>query len=105
MARVRKSRLVGFPEADGFPWSYAEFATRYGKDIVEKSPQKITLISADQVAELKQLLENIRIPDGQLDKWLTAAGADTIDELDADKAIKIIGHLKAKLAKPEGKAA
>lgn len=97
LAKVVKSRLLGFPDASTFPWSYDEFATRYGRDVIEKESVQLVLISAEQLAEIVGLLEVVKLPDGQVEKWLTAAGVTELKELDTDKAVKIIGHLKGKL--------
>jgi hypothetical protein len=35
VAVVRKSRLLGFPDAEVFPLEFADFAERYGKDSIE----------------------------------------------------------------------
>lgn len=97
IARVRKSRLQGFPDGDSFPWSYESFSERYGKDVIEKEVIKIELATAEQVKELHSLLEMVKIPEGQMDKWLTAANASVIEEIDKNKIDKIISHLKTKL--------
>lgn len=93
-ATVRKTRLTGFPDGDRFPWSYEEFASRYGRDVIEAAAAPIVLASAEQVAEAKRLLDVVKMPDGWLDKCLTAAGVDAIEELDADKIGKLINAMK-----------
>jgi hypothetical protein len=95
-ARVRKTRLTGFPDASTFPWSYAEFADRYGKDVIEKQGKALELASAEQVAELTTLIDTVKLPDGQVDKWLAAANAETFNEMDAEKAAKLIAHIRSK---------
>lgn len=100
IARVRKSRLLGFPEGSSFPWSYAEFAERYGRDVIEKVAAPVVLATPEQLAELNRLLGIVKLPDGQTEKWLKAADADTFEEVDADKIAKIIAHLNEKLAAP-----
>ena len=96
-ATVGKSRLVGFREGDQFEWSYAEFAARYGKDIIEKDVSKIVLASPDQVAKLEKLLEFVKLPEGTVEKWLTKADAETFAEMDAETVAKCISFLKGKL--------
>lgn len=97
-AKVGKTRLLGFTEGDVFPWSYASFAERYGRDIIEKEAKPVSLATAEQVAEIGRLLATIKIPDGQVEKWFTAAGVTTWEEMDDEKAGKIIEHLKGKMA-------
>ena len=42
-ALVRKSRLTGFPDSDTFKWSYEEFASRYGRDVMETEAKQVEL--------------------------------------------------------------
>ena len=95
-ARVRKSRLTGFPDGDGFKWSYQDFADRYGKDIIEKRSVAIQLATAKQLEELKQLFDVVKLPDGQEAKWLKAANAETWAEADAEKVQKTIDFIREK---------
>jgi len=101
LARVKKSRLTGFPDATTFPWSYAEFAARYGKDVIEKNVEKINLATPEQIAELKALLEIVKLPENQAEKWLTAANAGSFEEMDSIKIATCIQYVKNK-TKPEG---
>jgi hypothetical protein len=93
-AKVRKSRLTGFPDAAVFKWSYPDFADRYGKDVIEKGSVQIILATAHQQAELKKLMEVVKLPDGQEAKWLKAANAETWPEVDSDKVDKIINYIR-----------
>ena len=101
VAKVRKSRLLGFEDASSFQWSYKDFAERYGKDIIEGEVSQLTLATDKQIKELKQLLEVIKLPEGQVTKWLTAANAQTIEELDTEKADTLIKHIQSKYIKGE----
>jgi hypothetical protein len=93
-ARVRKSRLLGFPDAMVFPWSYADFAKMYGKDIIEKSVSAIVLATPEQLAEVKRLFETVKIPEGQEEKWLKQKNVDGWEEMDTDTIAKAIEHIK-----------
>jgi hypothetical protein len=97
IGKIGKSRLLGFPENDVFDFTYAEFANRYGRDVIEAESQPLVLASAEQVAEIIRLLDVVKLPAGQADKWLAAASAETWTEVDADKAEKIIAALKTRL--------
>lgn len=97
LARVTKSRLIGFKDADAFPWSYLDFANLYGKDVIEKESKQITLATAEQVSELNKLLSIVKLPDGQEDKWLKAAGAEVWEDVDTDKIAKCIEALKERI--------
>jgi hypothetical protein len=93
-ARVRKSRLLGFPDASVFSWSYPEFAERFGKDIIEKEVTQITLATPEQLAEVRRLIAMVKLPEGQEDKWFKAANAETWEEMDSEKVGKIIDYIK-----------
>lgn len=97
LARIQKSRLIGFPDGDSFPWSYEEFAKRYGKDVIEKDVVQVVLADAAQLEEIKKLLEIVRLPEGETDKWLTKAGVENWSEMDQEKIEKCIIALKARL--------
>jgi hypothetical protein len=96
---VRGSRLKGFPEGDVFPMEYAEFASRFGKDIVEKSTAPIVLASEEQVAEIKRLVDLLKIDSETQAKWLEKANAENFSEFNTDQAAKIIEALNKKLTK------
>ena len=97
-AIVRKSRLIGFPDLANFPLDYAEFATRYGKDFIEAAPVAIVLASAEQVAEIKRLLDVVKIDDTEAVKVLTKAGADDWTELNTAQADAVIKWLGKKIS-------
>ena len=100
-ARVRKSRLTGFPDADVFPWTYRDFAARYGKDVIEKKTQQIVLATPEQLAEITRLLGIIKLPDGTEQKWLTAAGVETWAEMETTRAGKALAYLNDLTTKKE----
>lgn len=96
-AFVKKTRLLGFPDATNFEWSYAKFAEMYGKDIIEREVKQVVFASEEQVAEAKKLLDAVKLSDSTQDKWI-ADNRDNLAEVEAEKIIKIIAHLKGKIA-------
>ena len=99
VAVVKKSRLLGFPESESFPLEYEDFASRYGKDFIEADVSQITLASPDQVAEIKRLLDLLKLPQNEIDKALTKAKAEDWSELTDSQAEAYIGYLKKKIEK------
>lgn len=93
-ARIRKSRLTGFQDAGVFPWSYSEFAKLYGKDVIEKKSETIILATDAQLAEVKKLLETVKLPDGQEEKWLKQANVEGWEEMETSRIQKAIEHIK-----------
>ncbi len=95
-ARVKKSRLQGFPDSMAFDWSYQKFAELYGKNIIEKKADAIKLATEAQLKEFNELLETIKVSDDWLDKCLIKFKAAKVEELDSDKIAKMIDFLKTK---------
>lgn len=98
-ARVRKSRLTGFPDGEMFQWNYPTFAERYGKDIIEAESKPIQFASAEQVAEIKRLLAIVRIDDAIVEKWKNKAEADSFEEFNSEQAEGILTYLNKQLTK------
>lgn len=96
-AIVTKSRLLGFPEQSMFPLEYSEFASRYGKDFIEADVEALTLATPEQIAEIKRILELVKVPDSEIEKALTKGNASELSELSTDHASKMIEWLKKKL--------
>lgn len=96
-ASIGKSRLTGFPEGTRFDWSYAEFAERYGKDVIEKEVKPVVLASAEHIAEVKKILEVAPLPEGMIAKWFTKAGVDDWAEMDTETIEKCITFMKGRL--------
>lgn len=97
VAYVKKSRLLGFPDADCFELTYEEFARRYGKDFIESETHAITLANEKQIGEILKLLDVVKVSQEQIDKWMASAKAESWYEFTSDQADKTINWLKKKL--------
>lgn len=100
VAIVRKSRLVEFPDKSTFDWSYQEFASRYGKDVLEGNSRTIDLASPEQVMTLNQLVKVVRVEPETIEKWLTKANADSFEEMDTATIAKCIEFLTKQVRQP-----
>lgn len=96
-AFVKKSRLEGFADGSSFAWSYDDFANKYGKAVIEGGVRQIVLATPEQLAELGTLLEVVKLPEGETDKWLKKANAESFSEMDSDKVAACITMLKGKI--------
>lgn len=96
VAKVKKSRLTGFPDDETFNWSYQDFAERYGKDVIEKASVTLTLATEEQLAELAKLKKKAVLPEGIEAKWFTAANVTSFEEMDSDKIQKVIDLIQDK---------
>jgi adenosyl cobinamide kinase/adenosyl cobinamide phosphate guanylyltransferase len=97
-AFIRKTRLLGFPEGESFAWTYDEFATRYGRAIIEGEVKTIVLATADQITEVQRLLQTVRVDSDFSEKCFARAGAQAWGELDNDQITKVIEFLKGRIA-------
>jgi hypothetical protein len=98
VAVVRKSRLEKFPDGEVFDFSYNAIRDRFGAS-VEREVKPVVLATAEQVVELKQLLEIVKMPDDTVDKWLAKAGVDALGDMTAETIGKCIAFVQAKLPK------
>lgn len=68
-SRVTKTRLEGFPDAAVFDWSYASFAERYGREVMEAASTPTEMATAEQVVQFASLLAVVKVDQKVLDKW------------------------------------
>lgn len=95
-ARVTKSRLTGFKDAEVFEWSYPAFAAKYGKEILEGEVKQVVVATAEQLEELKDLFGRVKLPDDYEDKVLKKAQCDGWEEMDTEKVALVINDIKKK---------
>lgn len=98
LAVVKKSRITAFPDGDSFPLEYNEFAARYGREAVEAEADTITLALPEQVAEVKKLLEIVKISDAEIEKGFAKAGVSSFEEMSTEQISVWQNFLKKKLA-------
>ena len=67
--------------------------------MIEQESKPIVLLTAEQEAEIKRLLDVVKIEDDWLPKVLAKAGVESVSELDTDKAAKVIEALTKKVSK------
>ena len=97
-ANIGKSRLPAFPEGERFDWTYADFAGRYGKDVIEKEVQPVVLALPEQVAEITALLERVKVPDDWIAKVFKKAEVEEWAEMDTAAIGKCIEYLQKQIA-------
>lgn len=81
-----------------FEWSYENFKKFYGTDILERAAAPLALASPEQITQVKNLLDVVKVSDDEVTAWFTKANVDTWEEFTAEKIGKVIDHLEKKLA-------
>ena len=99
-AHVGKSRMLGFPSGQRFDWTYEDFAERYGRDVIEKASKPIVLATEEQVAEVHQLLETVKVSDDFAEKCFKKANVDDWPEMEAEHIVKVIDALQCRCLHP-----
>jgi len=94
---VKKSRIESFPDGDQFPFNYDAIAEKYGRSVLERDAVTEKLASAEQVKELKRLIELLKVPEETINKWLDKTNAETFEEMNADSIQKCIDALQYKI--------
>lgn len=93
-AKVVKTRIDSFPDEDVFEWSYDAIRARADVSMLEKQAQTVQLATPQQVAELKELLAIVRLPEGTTEKWLAKAGVEQWEDMPAENMAKCIVYVK-----------
>lgn len=96
-AKVVKTRVDSFPDEDVFEWSYDAIRKRYDASMLEKEAQIMALAAPQQVAQIKELLNVVRLPEGTVDKWFAKAGVDVWEDMPAETIAKCIDYVKNRL--------
>lgn len=96
-AKVVKTRLETFPDDDVFEWSYDAIKKRYDVGILERQAQSVALASPEQVREIKELLNIVRLPDDTVEKWFKKANVDTFEDMPAETLGKCIEYVRNRL--------
>lgn len=98
---VKKSRVASFPDGKEFDLDYKKFCDTYGKDVMESEAQPLVLATPEQVAEIKHLVEVVKLDEELIAKWLSKAEAESWEEMSKDQIEKCLSFIKAKI-QPEG---
>lgn len=94
MAKVVKTRIESFPDEETFEWSYEAIRQRYDAAILDRAARAVALATPEQVAEIKELLALVRLPEGTVDKWFAKAGVDMWEDMTAEALGKCIEYVK-----------
>lgn len=101
---VKKSRVEVFTDGEQFPFSYDSIADKYGRDILEKESIAQELATREQIDEVNNLIELMKIPDDIIDKWLNKEKAENWEEMPKETLQKCIDMLNKKLTDRSNKS-
>lgn len=93
-ARITKSRLLGFPDNETFDWSYAGFAERYGRDVMEADAAPTQLATPDQTRQFADLMAVVKVEAKVLEKWEENGDPADLTSDDLQKRIDYLIKLK-----------
>lgn len=96
-AIVKKSRITAFNDGDQFPLEYAEFAARFGREVIEGESTVLTLALPEQVAEVLKLLDIVKIAESDIQKGFDKAGVTSFEEMTTDQISVWQTYLKKRL--------
>jgi hypothetical protein len=96
-AVVIKSRIETFSPASVFEWNYETFAEKYGKSVIESKGNLFVPAKPEQITEANNLLDVVKLPEDEIEKWLKKNNADSFEEVAEDKMAILINYLKTKL--------
>jgi hypothetical protein len=97
MATVAKSRIEGFPVMTDITLDLDTFKKLYGAAVIDDMVTPIVLVTPEQVSEIKRIVDLLKIPPEDLDKWLAKAQATEVEDLSKDNATKFLEFLQKKL--------
>jgi KaiC/GvpD/RAD55 family RecA-like ATPase len=104
-ALISKTRLQEFAERESFEWAFPEFASRYGRDVIETASRCIVLAKPEQVERIKYLVDLLKVEQDTVTRWLEKAKASSFDEMEEAHILKCIAALEAKINKPQTQVA
>ncbi len=96
-AKVVKTRIESFADEDVFEWSYDAIKRRYDALTLEREASAVSLATPEQVKEVRELLNIVRLPEGTTEKWFAKAGVDVWEDMPAEVIGKCIDYVRNRL--------
>lgn len=94
---VRKSRIDSLRQGDSYPLSYDKFAELYGKEVLEKPSIPVVLATNEQIKRVLQLVEALKVPEAQVEKWFTTSAVESWDGMSTEQIQKCIDLMEQKI--------
>ena len=95
--KERSEPLTGPKFPDEFIWTYENFKTYYGADIIERPAKPIAMASPEQIAAIAKLLEVVKFDDAMREKWFNKADVEDWSEMTGAQINGCIEYLNKQL--------
>jgi hypothetical protein len=99
-ARVVKSRIQEFPDAEVFDWSYEAFSAKYGRAVIEAPTQAVEMSTPEQAKQYADLLAVVKVDPKILEKWEDNGGPEDLSKVDLQKRLDYLAKLLPKQQTP-----
>lgn len=96
-ATVAKSRIDAFPVLTDINLDFPTFQKLYGASVIDEEIAPIVLATTEQLGEIQRIVDLLKIPQEDLDKWLAKAQAVELDDLSKENATKFLEFLTKRL--------
>lgn len=96
-ATIAKSRIDAFPAFTDINLDFPTFQKLYGASVIDEEVAPIILATTEQLAEIQRIVDLLKIPQEDLDKWLAKAQAVELNDLSKENATKFLEFLTKKL--------
>lgn len=87
---VKKSRIKNLVQGESHPLSYDKFKELYGADTIERPPVPVSLATPEQLSRVSQLIDALKVPDAQIEKWFKNSSVDDWAEMNEEQIKKCI---------------
>lgn len=103
-ARVQKTRIAGFERDSVFRWCFDEFARRAGHDVILRPPETFQVATAEQVREIKHLMETLKVEPDWAERVFAKSGVQEWAEMSETHIAACIKKLHERISPPPAAA-
>tara|TARA_R100000655_G_scaffold71369_3_gene109762 strand:+ start:732 stop:1574 length:843 start_codon:yes stop_codon:yes gene_type:complete len=96
-ARVTKTRIKSFPDGETFEWNFDELSKRYSVKELERNAVALEVASEKQIVDINKFSSTIADGEEYVEKCLSKAGVDSIEDLSIEQADKMLSAMKKKV--------
>lgn len=94
--QVKKSRVASLIQGDSYPLSFDKFKELYGAETIEREAVPVQLATDEQIKRALQLVDGLKVPDIQIEKWFKASGVESWEEMSFEQIAKCLQLMEQK---------